>query len=115
MKLRLTIFSIVLLLISVGSSSPTLAQEQKKEEKESTPDLKRFSVKLFEVKHRIPSALRDALWTLGSGAKGADINANNNLNTLTVRDFPENIAAIEEALKRLDVPDKPPVSLECQL
>jgi hypothetical protein len=32
-----------------------------------------------------------------------------------VRDFPENIAAIEVALKRLDVPEQSPVSLEFQI
>jgi hypothetical protein len=52
---------------------------------------------------------------LGSGAKGSMITPNQNLRTLTVRDYPENIAAIEEALKRLDVPDKSPASLEFQL
>jgi hypothetical protein len=40
---------------------------------------------------------------LGSGFKGATIQFSDEFRTLTVRDFPENIAAIEEALKRLDV------------
>jgi hypothetical protein len=41
---------------------------------------------------------------LASGFKGAELRPNSEFKTITVRDFPENIAAIEEALKRLDVP-----------
>ena len=89
--------------------------EQKKDEKEPAQDDKKFSVKLFEIKHRNPDSLANALHALGSGAKGSTMQPNANLGTLTVRDFPENIAAIEEALKRLDIPDKSPVSLEFQL
>ncbi len=59
--------------------------------------------------------MRESVQALGSGIGNATIYANESLKTLTVRDFPENIAAIEEALKRLDVPDKSPVSLEFQL
>jgi hypothetical protein len=42
---------------------------------------------------------------LGSGFKGALMSANRELQTVTVRDFPENLATIEEALRRLDVPE----------
>lgn len=120
MKLRPIAFFIYLLLACAMTASYAFAQssnEQKKDEQVSPADVKRFSVKLFEIKHRNASSLRDALWALGSGAKGSDMIANNNLNTLTVRDFPENIVAIEQALNRLDVPEKynPPVSLEFQL
>jgi ribosomal protein S18 len=89
--------------------------EQKKDEKPPAQDIKNFTVKLFEIKFRSPSSLRDTVTALMSGAPNALIIANENLKTLTVRDYPENIAAIEEALKRLDVPDKSPVSLEFQL
>jgi Bacterial type II/III secretion system short domain len=75
----------------------------------------KFKVKLFEIRHRNPESLRSAVRALGSGAGGSDIEANQQLRTLTVRDFPENIAAIEEALKRLDVPEQSPVSLEFQI
>ena len=89
--------------------------EQKKDEKEPEQDVKKFAVKLFEIKYRDPNSLSNALYALSSGAKGSTIQPNQSLNTLTVRDFPENIAVIEEALKRLDVPDKSPVNLEFQL
>src|SRR5262245_61099449 len=107
-----------LLLVFAMPASYAFAQstgEQKKEDKEPAQDSRKFSVKLFEIRHRSPNSLREAVQALGSGIGNATIYANENLKTLTVRDFPENIAAIEEALKRLDVPDKSPVSLEFQL
>lgn len=66
---------------------------------------KDFRSKLFVVKHRDPSDLKHSLLALGSGTKGAEVTSNRNMGTLSVRDFPENIAAIEEALKRLDTPE----------
>jgi hypothetical protein len=107
-----------LLVVCAIPVSFTIAQtgaEQKKDEKEQEPDFKKFAVKLFEIKFRDPQSLANALFALSSGAKGSTMQANSALSTLTVRDFPENIAAIEDALKRLDVPDKSPVSLEFQL
>lgn len=65
---------------------------------------KEFRNKMFVVKHRDPRDLTRSLRSLGSGFKGAEVIANEGSGTISVRDFPENIAAIEEALKRLDVP-----------
>src|SRR5262249_10817815 len=45
-----------------------------------------------------------AISPLGSGFKGATVSYNDETQTISVRDFPENIAAIEEAIKRLDTP-----------
>jgi type II secretory pathway component GspD/PulD (secretin) len=66
-------------------------------------DFTGFKGKVFDVKYRDPRALVQALRPLGSGFKGSTIQYSDEFRTLTVRDFPENIAAIEEALKRLDV------------
>ena len=65
-----------------------------------------FKSKVFIVKHRSPHELGKVLGPLGSGFKGARIESmdREGLQTLTVRDFPENLTSIEEALKRLDVP-----------
>lgn len=122
MKPRLIALLISLLLACAMPTSYTFAQstggqqdEQKKEEQTPAPQVPKLAVKLFEIKHRSPQSLANSLQSLGSGAPNTKIYANNDLQTLTVRDFPENIAAIEEALKRLDVPDKSPVSLEFQL
>ncbi len=81
-----------------------------------TPQVPNFSPvagmksKLFEVKYRDPNALADAL--KGLAGPGGSVSFNSNLRTLTVRDFPENIAVIEDALKRLDVPEPTSGNLE---
>jgi type II secretory pathway component GspD/PulD (secretin) len=118
MKLRSIEFFIPILLAFTMATATTFAQsdkEQKKDDQESQVSAEKFSVKLFEIRHQSPNSLREALQALGSGAKGAIMMANSQLRTLTVRDYPENIAAIEEALKRLDVPEKSPISLQFQL
>lgn len=66
---------------------------------------KDFRSKMFVVNHRDPRDLSRSLRSLGSGFKGAEVVPNEGTGTISVRDFPENIAAIEEALKRLDVPE----------
>lgn len=65
---------------------------------------KDFRSKLFVLKHRNAAAVARSLQSLGSGAKGAEITSHVELGTLSVRDYPENLAAIEEAIKRLDAP-----------
>jgi Bacterial type II/III secretion system short domain len=65
---------------------------------------KGFKSKVFEVKYRDATSLGHVLRQLGSGFKGAAVYPNSEFKTITVRDFPENLATIEEALKRLDVP-----------
>jgi hypothetical protein len=83
-----------------------------------TPDYieeKGFKGKVFEVKYRTPDSLASALSALGSGFKGATIRANDEFKTITVRDFPENIATIEEAIKRLDTPQPVRPDLEFRI
>lgn len=75
-------------------------------------DFTGFKGKVFDVKYRDPRALLEALRPLGSGFKGATISYSDEFKTLTVRDFPENIAAIEEALKRLDKSEAPRPDIE---
>jgi hypothetical protein len=93
----------ILLLASIAFGQQTQGQTQTKSESQYV-DFSGFKGKVFEVKHRDPEDLRHILGPLGSGFKGATITASRTFKTLTVRDFPENIAAMEEALKRLDVP-----------
>lgn len=66
---------------------------------------KGFKGKVFEIKYRDPAGLLQVIRPLGSGFKGATTSIDREFRTLTVRDFPENIAAIEEAIKRLDSPE----------
>ena len=71
-----------------------------------------FKNRVFEIKYRDPNNLYRALIGLASGFKGASMNYNDEFRTLTVRDFPENLATIEEALKRLDKPEPPRPTIE---
>src|SRR6266576_284585 len=64
-----------------------------------------FKNRVFEVQNRTPEDLVPVIKLLTSGFKGAELAASNEFRTNTVRDFPENIAAIEEAIKRLDTPE----------
>jgi hypothetical protein len=73
---------------------------------------KGFKGKIFEIKYRDPMGLIRVIQPLGSGFKGATMSYNQEFRTLTVRDFPENIAAIEEAIKRLDVAEAPRPDIE---
>lgn len=66
---------------------------------------KGFKTKIIEVKYRDANSLSRVIYHLGSGFRGALVNANSGFKTITVRDFPENIAVIEEAIKRLDTPE----------
>src|SRR5689334_3323667 len=76
---------------------------------------KGFKSKVFEIKYRDPESLVKVLRQLGSGFKGASISANSEFKTLTVRDFPENLTTIEEALKRLDTPAAPRPNIELHM
>jgi len=71
---------------------------------ESEPPEKGLKSRVFELKHRDPRSLRSILKTLGSGARGSVVDVTAELRTIAVRDFPENLAAMEDALKRLDRP-----------
>jgi hypothetical protein len=74
-----------------------------------------FKNKVFEVKYRDPNSLANVLSRLTSGFKGTAISSNTEFKTITVRDFPENLATIEEALKRLDVPAAPRPNIELHM
>ena len=91
---------IAMLLVTTAA----FAQEKKAEPEYNTN--KDFKNKVFEIKNRDPRSLAQTVRLLGSGFKGADISMSSELKTITVRDFPENVAAIEEAIKRLDRPSE---------
>jgi hypothetical protein len=74
-----------------------------------------FKNRVFELKYRDPETLNSVISLLTSGHKGAQVSFNRNFKTLTVRDFPENLASIEEALKRLDTPETPRPDIELRM
>lgn len=107
--------ALVLTLIFVPS---VLAQEPKTAQEKPKDDFvteRQFKSKIFEIKYREPSSLASVLRQLGSGFKGAGISSNNEFRTITARDFPENLATIEEAIKRLDTPAPPRSSIQLHL
>jgi len=94
---------------ALAQPSTTTPQAPAAKASEPDPDpamLRAMRSKIFDVKHRSPVWLVNSLRVLGSGVRGARLDSNDQdgLYTISVRDFPENIATIEEAIKRLDVP-----------
>jgi hypothetical protein len=66
---------------------------------------KMFQNRVFEIRNRDPLSLARVLAPLTSGFRGAVATPNQEFRTITVRDFPENIAVIEAAIRRLDQPE----------
>ncbi len=93
------LLTIALLLFAL----PNFAQEAKEKEPESAFN-RDFRSKVFEVHNRDPHDIASSIRLLGSGARGSAVDVNSQLKTITVRDFPENLATIEAAINRLDVP-----------
>lgn len=110
---RLLIALSAILILSAPSFAQQPAPAQRSESDFVTE--KGFNSKVFEVKYRDPDSLAKVLRQLGSGFKGASISANSEFKTLTVRDFPENLATMEEALKRLDSPGAPRPNIELHM
>lgn len=97
---------------AVLAQQPSTTQDKPKEDYVTE---RQFKSKIFDIKYREPSSIANVLRQLGSGFKGAGISANNEFKTLTVRDFPENLATIEEAIKRLDTPAASPSSVQMHM
>jgi hypothetical protein len=81
---------------------PLFADAPKSTEDPNINENRALKSRIFEIHNRAELEILDAIRLLGSGAHGAAMMVNRDLHTLTVRDFPENLAAIEDALKRLD-------------
>ena len=74
-----------------------------------------FKNRVFDVRNRMPEDLIPVIKLLTSGFKGAQLSASNEFRTITVRDFPENIAAIDEAIKRLDTAEAKRPDIELRM
>ena len=103
---------ILFLLIAFAGLSTANAQESKPT---PSPSESRSALKskLIEVKNRDPRTLLDVLRLLGSPV--GVISANQEFRTITVRDFPENIVIIEDAIRRLDTPEPAHPDLEFRI
>lgn len=70
------------------------------------PDLppeKGLRGEVWMLEHRDPDAIFRTLRAFGSGARGSYVNADADLRAISARDFPENLALIGAAIRRLDV------------
>lgn len=101
-RIILAVIAVVLCSVAAGAqpeqTTPTPAPD-------SGQANRNFRSRVFEIKHRDPRNLAEVLMALGSGARGSAINYNDEFKTVTVRDYPEVIATVEDAIKRLDVPE----------
>ena len=96
---RITI--IIAALLIAGSA---LAQEKAPAPADEYNTVREYRSKVFEVHNRDAREIASSVKLLGSGFKGSALSVNNEMHTITVRDFPENIASIEGAIARLDQP-----------
>ncbi len=88
-----------------GPPARAQGQQQTPRPEDNYITSKQFQHRVLEIKNRDPHSLANVLSTLGSGFKGAVMFPNREFRTITVRDFPENIAVIEEAIRRFDQPE----------
>ncbi|MDT5262579.1 MAG: hypothetical protein QOC61_1583 [Acidobacteriota bacterium] len=95
------------LAIALLAATPALAQSEQNSQKQEDNFVtqKMFQNRVFDIKNRDPLSLARVLAPLTSGFRGAVVSPNPDFRTISVRDFPENIAVIEEAIRRLDQPE----------
>ena len=98
----------IITLIATLFLAATLAAQEKEKPAENFNTTREMKNRVFELRNRSPRILFPSLSLLGSGFKGAGMNVNEEMRTISVRDFPENVAAIEDAIKRLDRPMSTP-------
>jgi hypothetical protein len=101
--------------LAAQSQTPAPAPKAPEPPRDEYVTEKGFKSKLFEVKHKDPSQIASARKALGSGFKGSGVIPNRDLGTVAVRDFPENLAVMEEAIKRLDQPPARRADVELKL
>src|SRR5215217_6464908 len=104
-----TLLALALLLLAAPAA---LAQTEAPRQEDNYVTQKMFQTRIFDVKNRDPQSLVRVLAPLTSGFRGAVVSANPEFRTISVRDFPENIAVIEEAIRRLDMPEAARPSVE---
>jgi hypothetical protein len=93
------------LALLVLAAPAALGQTEAPKQEDNYVTQKMFQNRVFDVKNRDPQSLVRVLAPLTSGFRGAVVSANPEFRTISVRDFPENIAVIEEAIRRLDMPE----------
>ena len=103
------LLALALLLLAAPAA---LAQAEAPRQEDNYVTQKMFQSRVFDVKNRDPQSLVRVLAPLTSGFRGAVVSPNQEFHTISVRDFAENIAVIEETIRRLDTPEAPRPSVE---
>jgi len=105
-RLIVIIASLLISTVALAQDKPAAADEYN-----TTRELQS---KVFEVHSRDAREIASSIKLLGSGFKGTALSVNPEMRTITVRDFKENIVAIEGAIARLDRPvaDSPDIEMK---
>src|SRR5258708_12928519 len=98
----------IALLALLFFALPLFADAPKSTEDPNINENRALKSRIFEIHNRAELEILDAIRLLGSGAHGSAVMVNPDLHTLTLRDFRENLAAIEDALNRLTPPHATP-------
>src|SRR5215212_6723346 len=103
---------ILALALALCAAGAARAQSEQSKQDDNFVTQKMFQNRVFDIKNRDPLSLSRVLAPLTSGFRGALVSPNTEFRTISVRDFPENIAVIEEAIRRLDTPEAARPSIE---
>jgi type II secretory pathway component GspD/PulD (secretin) len=101
----------IFLALVLALAATPLARAQASQE-DAYVTQKMFQNRVFEIRNRDPQSIARVLAPLTSGFRGAVVSPNQEFHTISVRDFAENIAVIEETIRRLDTPEAPRPSVE---
>ncbi len=93
------------LALALCAATAANAQSEQSKQEDNFVTQKMFANRVFDIRNRDPISLSRVLAPLTSGFRGAVVSPNPEFRTISVRDFPENIAVIEEAIRRLDTPE----------
>jgi hypothetical protein len=75
----------------------------------------KFATKMIDIHNGDTRNIYASVRPLLSGASGSEMSFNAETRTITVRDYPENLATIEEAIGRLDKPGAPTPAVELKI
>ena len=100
------------LAFALAAAPAALAQGGQAKDDDNYVTQKMFQNRVFEIRNRDPQSIARVLTPLTSGFRGAVVSPNQEFRTISVRDFAENIAVIEETIRRLDTPEAPRPSVE---
>ena len=109
-KLTLTLLAacitVPMLLGQAAANRNTSAQSTTVQQEQSKEVAANLVSDVFIIKHRDPYEIAEIIGKLGSESPGAfvEVNVMQEINTITVRDFPINLEAIRNIISKLDLP-----------